>query len=156
MFPTSVTSHRFQSVVVDQCVTASRWDLDHAESFQTSYHPFRGSPREFGNHRESLVVDGYGNAVAPEERWSLSVEGRVQGVGYRERVRRAGEALGLTGSVWNESDGSVSIEVQGVPETIGEFQRRISGARGASDANTVRRIARLASRDGDTRFEVRP
>lgn len=39
--------------------------------------------------------------------------GDVQGVGFRFRAYHAANALGLTGWVCNEYDGSVTMEVQG-------------------------------------------
>mgnify|MGYP002519021524 FL=1 len=44
-----------------------------------------------------------------------SIEGQVQGVGFRYRACYAAQSLGLTGWVENEDDGSVSLEVQGDP-----------------------------------------
>ena len=45
-----------------------------------------------------------------------SIEGQVQGVGFRYRARYAAQTLELTGWVENEDDGSVTLEVQGDPE----------------------------------------
>ena len=45
-----------------------------------------------------------------------SIEGQVQGVGFRCRARYAAQTLELTGWVENEDDGSVTLEVQGDPE----------------------------------------
>ena len=42
-----------------------------------------------------------------------SIEGQVQGVGFRYRARYAAQSLELTGWVENEDDGSVTLEVQG-------------------------------------------
>lgn len=47
-----------------------------------------------------------------------SIEGQVQGVGFRYRARYAAQSLGLTGWVENEDDGSVTLEVQGDPALI--------------------------------------
>ena len=44
-----------------------------------------------------------------------SIEGQVQGVGFRYRARYAAQTLELTGWVENEDDGSVTLEVQGDP-----------------------------------------
>ena len=44
-----------------------------------------------------------------------SIEGQVQGVGFRYRARYAAQSLALTGWVQNEDDGSVTLEVQGDP-----------------------------------------
>ena len=44
--------------------------------------------------------------------------GRVQGVGFRWRARTAADAVGCTGWVRNEYDGSVTMEIQGTEEQI--------------------------------------
>ena len=45
-------------------------------------------------------------------------EGRVQGVGFRMFVRDLAMELGATGWVKNMRDGSVTMELQGEPQTI--------------------------------------
>ena len=47
--------------------------------------------------------------------------GDVQGVGFRYRAFHAAQALGITGWVRNEWDGSVSMEVQGTEEEIDQM-----------------------------------
>lgn len=44
--------------------------------------------------------------------------GSVQGVGFRYRARHAAEAVGATGWVRNERDGSVTMELQGTQTQI--------------------------------------
>ena len=44
--------------------------------------------------------------------------GIVQGVGFRYRARYAADHFGATGWVKNESDGSVSMEIQGTESQI--------------------------------------
>ena len=51
-------------------------------------------------------------------RKKIQFYGRVQGVGFRFHAQYAAEALGLTGWVRNENDGSVRMEVQGAEELI--------------------------------------
>lgn len=51
-------------------------------------------------------------------RRQYQVHGRAQGVGFRYTVTQAANALGLTGWVRNERDGSVTTELQGNAETI--------------------------------------
>ena len=48
----------------------------------------------------------------------FSFFGAVQGVGCRWRARHAAESFGATGWVRNETDGSVTMELQGSEETI--------------------------------------
>ena len=44
--------------------------------------------------------------------------GTVQGVGFRYRACHAADAVGATGWVCNQDDGSVSMEIQGTQEQI--------------------------------------
>jgi acylphosphatase len=48
----------------------------------------------------------------------LLITGTVQGVGFREFMRREAEVLGVTGWVRNRRDGSVEALVQGDPEAV--------------------------------------
>ena len=46
------------------------------------------------------------------------VEGRVQGVGYRDYVSRYADAQGLFGWIRNRNDGSVEVVIQGTPDEL--------------------------------------
>ena len=48
----------------------------------------------------------------------LILYGDVQGVGLRWRARHAAAAVGATGWIRNERDGSVSLELQGSEEQL--------------------------------------
>jgi acylphosphatase len=48
----------------------------------------------------------------------LAIHGQVQGVWYRESMRREAERLGVTGWVRNRPDGSVEALVQGSPQAV--------------------------------------
>lgn len=48
----------------------------------------------------------------------LLIRGRVQGVGFREAMRREAIARGCTGWVRNRRDGSVEAVVQGDPAAV--------------------------------------
>ena len=51
----------------------------------------------------------------------LRISGRVQGVNYREAMRREGERLGVTGWVRNRTDGTVEAVVQGALAAVDEM-----------------------------------
>ncbi len=54
--------------------------------------------------------------------------GTVQGVGLRYTVRQAARAMGLTGFVRNEYDGSVTAEVQGDAPAIDRMREMVENA----------------------------
>jgi acylphosphatase len=56
----------------------------------------------------------------------IRVHGRVQGVGFRYFVQRAGSRLGLTGNVRNRPDDTVEIVVAGDGELIEEFLKEVT------------------------------
>jgi hydrogenase maturation protein HypF len=65
--------------------------------------------------------------LRPEEtrvRRRVMVTGVVQGVGFRPFVHRVATELGLAGFVGNDS-GAVFVEVQGRPDRVAEFARRL-------------------------------
>ena len=49
---------------------------------------------------------------------NVRVHGEVQGVFFRDSVRRKAEELGVKGFARNESDGSVYIEIEGPKEAL--------------------------------------
>ena len=53
----------------------------------------------------------------------IHVEGRVQGVGYRDYAQRRGSRLGLAGYVMNLRDGRVRARAEGPRTVIEEFVR---------------------------------
>ena len=55
--------------------------------------------------------------------------GWVQGVGFRYRARHAASLYGATGWVYNESDGSVTMEIQGTPSQIEQVLQAIERGR---------------------------
>ncbi len=51
----------------------------------------------------------------------IVIQGRVQGVFFRQKAREKAKELGLLGWVRNEEDGSVKIMAEGEEEKIKEF-----------------------------------
>lgn len=64
-----------------------------------------------------------------EERRRIGFHGRVQGVGFRYQAQRYASAYGLKGWVRNEYDGSVTVEVQGIPEMINMMLKQLTSDR---------------------------
>ena len=58
-------------------------------------------------------------------RYSLIVNGRVQGVGFRYFTQVAAHKLNLTGWCENLMNGTVKIEIQGLEEDIHSFMATI-------------------------------
>ena len=83
----------------------------------------------------------------------LAIRGRVQGVWFRESMRREAEALGVAGWVRNRPDGSVEAVVQGDPEAV---EAIIRWARRGPEAARVSAVE-VAEAEGEFRgFEKRP
>lgn len=53
----------------------------------------------------------------------IKVYGRVQGVFFRDSVKRQADILGIKGFAKNEPDGSVYIEAEGEEDILQEFVR---------------------------------
>jgi acylphosphatase len=62
----------------------------------------------------------------------VTVNGRVQGVGFRYSVARAAQSRGVMGWVSNRPDGAVEAVFEGEPEAVDSLVRLCSeGPRGA-------------------------
>ncbi len=70
----------------------------------------------------------------------ILVEGRVQGVGYRDYAQRRGLALGLSGYVMNLRDGRVRVRAEGARELIEEL------AHGLEKGPPLARVASVSIR----------
>lgn len=55
----------------------------------------------------------------------IIVRGRVQGVGFRFTTTQLARELGVTGTVWNASDGSVHIEAQAEESVLKKFIAKV-------------------------------
>ncbi len=81
------------------------------------------------------------------------VHGRVQGVGFREYLRREAEHQGVTGWVRNRHDGTVEAVVYGWPEDVDKVLGWVR--RGPPAARVTAVHVNEASGEFDT-FEHRP
>jgi len=83
----------------------------------------------------------------------LTIRGRVQGVGYREWLRRQAVAQGLCGWVRNRRDGTVEAEFEGHEQQVDEVLAWMSeGPPGATV--TGARVTEVSPL-GETAFDVR-
>ena len=62
----------------------------------------------------------------------INVDGRVQGVGFRYFVQMTAREIGITGWVKNNTDGSVSMEIQGTTEMLDKLIEKIKIGNGVS------------------------
>ena len=53
--------------------------------------------------------------------FSIHVIGKVRGVFFRASAKEKAQALHISGAVWNNSDGSVSIEAEGEEGNLMQF-----------------------------------
>ena len=81
----------------------------------------------------------------------LTVQGRVQGVGYRAWVARAARRAGAAGWAENQDDGSVEIHVEGAPDAVEQvLDAARRGPRGAAVVRADAQDAQPAGLDGFT------
>ncbi len=131
-----------------------RRDRSRARRHRRAAHDVRRHPHRRHARRRSAAPDLL-SARMPMTRTLLRVTGTVQGVGFRPFVYRHAVALGLAGSVRNDSAG-VLIDVEGEPEphrrarrgSSPKSRRRWRGSRRsrASSRSPRRRARRLLDR----------
>ncbi len=63
---------------------------------------------------------------SPSVRWHVRAEGEVQGVGFRWTARREAASLGISGWAENAYDGTVSLVLEGPPDTLRQFLLQLS------------------------------
>ena len=84
----------------------------------------------------------------------IVVEGRVQGVGYRDYAQRHAERLGLAGYVMNLDDGRVRARVEGPRDVIETFVRALETGPPLSQVRAVS-VHWVPSTGGFAGFDVR-
>ena len=60
----------------------------------------------------------FGAVMQMSECWKFKVEGRVQGVWFRDSTRRQAKVLELSGHAINCTDGSVEVIAEGDEDTV--------------------------------------
>jgi acylphosphatase len=103
-----------------------------------------------GDPRLADALAMSGNRTAAE----VLVEGRVQGVGYRDFVRRRAVGLGLAGFVMNLKDGRVRVHAEGAREVIEDLIRQLEKGPPLSRIDRVAVRWLLPGRPS-TAFEIR-
>ena len=99
-------------------------------------------------------MDGTANGARDRVlRKALTLSGWVQGVGLRWRAQTAARALGATGWVRNNPDGSVSLELQGTESQIDGVLLAIERGRYVRIEDL--RVKTLPVREDETGFRVR-
>jgi len=74
------------------------------------------------------------------ECWKFQVEGRVQGVWFRESTLRQAKLLGLCGHAINCSDGSVEVLACGEAESIKVLAEWLQQGPPMAEVKTVSRV----------------
>src|ERR1700757_3801051 len=88
----------------------------------------------------------------PVQRLRITLQGAVQGVGFRPFVYRLATEMTLSGWVLNSSAGIV-VEVEGSAEELRRFEQRIESERPKASVVAVRECEWLPPQ-GFTKFEI--
>jgi acylphosphatase len=97
---------------------------------------------------------GFNRGVSDQSiRRRVTISGRVQGVFFRDSLRRHAESRGVAGWAHNRSDGAVEAVFEGRPEDV---ERMIEFAKtGPRQAEVDRVDVRDEDPEGLTYFEIR-
>jgi len=76
------------------------------------------------------------------------VRGIVQGVNFRATAAEEGRRLGLTGRVWNRSDGALGVVAEGPEDKLAAFEHWLWRGPRAAEVDAVERADTL----GDQRY----
>lgn len=87
-------------------------------------------------------------------RVSITITGRVQGVGYRYFTQEAAETLGITGWVRNGWNREVEVEAQGEAQVLTAFCERLREGPALAHVGDLDQHD-LPLVDAETSFEVR-
>jgi len=67
----------------------------------------------------------------------IVVQGKVQGIGFRQFIKDGADALGLSGTVQNQPDGEVKVVAVGEKEVIEQLIAKIEAGNGFSKISKV-------------------
>jgi acylphosphatase len=97
---------------------------------------------------------GFNRAMAEDRiRRRVTVQGRVQGVFFRDSLRRRANSHGVAGWACNRSDGAVEAVFEGSPDDV---QRLLDfAAKGPRQAEVDNVDVRQEEPEGLTGFEIR-
>lgn len=87
-------------------------------------------------------------------RYSILVDGRVQGVGFRYFTQIIASTLNLTGWCENLLNGKVQIEVQGSDENIHSFISKIKKGNNFCRVNNVE-IVKIPVITGEKKYSIK-
>lgn len=82
----------------------------------------------------------------------FTIQGRVQGVGFRAWAAQDARRLGLTGWVRNASDGSVELYAEGPVNALEELYARLRQGNGLSTTVSIQQ--KRVTPQGYTRFSI--
>jgi acylphosphatase len=84
----------------------------------------------------------------------IAVQGRVQGVGYRDYTQRRAAQLGLAGYVMNTRDGRVLVHAEGPRPSIEELVRALQAGPRLARVEQVT-VRWLPAAEGLAGFDIR-
>lgn len=110
-------------------------------------------PRAHGDAGVSDVASPDSDRAGERVRLRLTVHGRVQGVWYRDSMRREAQRLGVAGWAENCPDGTVAAVLEGARLQV---ERLVDWCRRGPPAARVDRVeSREETPCGDSEFRIR-
>ncbi|KAH7081821.1 Acylphosphatase-like domain-containing protein [Paraphoma chrysanthemicola] len=92
--------------------------------------------------------------MSSNTRISYKVDGKVQGVCFRDHTQKTAKRIGVTGHVTNASDGSVRGEAQGSSDAIKQFLEHINEGPPAAKVTGVEH-SEISTKTGESSFSVK-
>ncbi|KAF2635813.1 Acylphosphatase [Massarina eburnea CBS 473.64] len=89
-----------------------------------------------------------------DTRISFKVEGKVQGVCFRDFTSKQARSIGVTGYVTNASDGTVQGEAQGSRDGLEQFVQHLKKGPSAASVKNVER-SEISTKSDENSFSVK-